>query len=487
MANPHLMDSAVEMAFDYTSDAIFLLSEERTILHLNRAAEELTGWRRDDLVGHFCGDLFQCQDASGCDFCGAGCWALRVFADGEPLTYAESRIKTRSGDFVEISSSYGLTPYDAEGRRHAVLVMRDISEKRRMERELHRMQTNLLQETRERERRAELLAEIGRRLLSTEHLAENYEPALQAVGELLRSNRADWQVDPPTSRLLNRASAYGSLAFSEPPAPPARVLAAPLTIWGETIGSLWAAWDQPKAEPDPEAQVLLNHIAALASLALENLALYARVEDRAVEEERRRLAREIHDGAAQVLAFLKLKTAELQLGLSGLSEAELESRLREIRKVLGEASQDLRYAINDLDRIDMPDGVLGALHDYLDHFAAQSGLEVLVSAPPLVDPRLSRQTELQVIRIMQEALTNVRKHARARQVSISIEELDGRWQFTVADDGQGFSPEGIARDRGHFGLQTMRERAALIGATIAIESAPGAGTTIRLQLPGAER
>ncbi len=125
------------------------------------------------------------------------------------------------------------------------------------------------------------------------------------------------------------------------------------------------------------------------------------------------------------------------------------------------------------------------LQEYAAHFSQLSDLPVQVDiAPSLADLCLSSEVELQLLRIVQEALTNARKHAHASKVAIRVANGGPTMEVIVSDDGQGFEPEqGRGAGRPHFGLGTMRERAEAIGAEFGIDSQPGAGTQVRVRLP----
>jgi signal transduction histidine kinase len=130
-----------------------------------------------------------------------------------------------------------------------------------------------------------------------------------------------------------------------------------------------------------------------------------------------------------------------------------------------------------------PGGCAAALEQYVEHWRQQSGLEAEVEIAANLNS-LSPLVELQVLRIVQEALTNVRKHAGAERSWVTCVETDGRVVLEVRDDGSGFDPEARQRsEMPRFGLAIMRERAESIGATFAIESAVGQGTRVRMELP----
>jgi signal transduction histidine kinase len=222
----------------------------------------------------------------------------------------------------------------------------------------------------------------------------------------------------------------------------------------------------------------------LLTLDTRNEELLKQLEYKVVLDERTRLAREIHDGLAQTLAFLKLEAGRMQ---AYVSKGELEAVTRTLQacyQTLSDAYLDARQAIDDLRRV--PDEKIG---DWLEMTATEfknlTGLEVDVSNVNLSHV-FSPSVKAQLIRIVQEALTNVRKHAQAYRVTISALERKEDIIIEVRDNGRGFSPE-ETQPASQYGLRSMRERAESISADFQIISAPGAGTTLRLLIPIREK
>lgn len=222
----------------------------------------------------------------------------------------------------------------------------------------------------------------------------------------------------------------------------------------------------------------------LIALDAKNMELLEQLEYRAILDERTRLAREIHDGLAQTLAFLKLEAARMQNYVAGGDLEAVSRTLQACYKTLSDAYLDARQAIDNLRRV--PDEILS---DWLEVTAADfttlTGIEVNVS-----DVRLnhvfSPNVKAQLIRIVQEALTNVRKHAQACAVTLSAVQRDEAVILEVRDDGCGFAPE-ETQPASQYGLRSMRERAESIGADFQIISTAGSGTTVRLRIPIREK
>lgn len=225
---------------------------------------------------------------------------------------------------------------------------------------------------------------------------------------------------------------------------------------------------------------LLQTIAGQVTLIVQNASLRAELEYKTMLQERTRLAREIHDGLAQTLGFLKLQISQLQGSLARGDLERLESGLGLAYQAISEAYQDAREAIDGLHIDPLENNFSGWLRQMAVDFEENSGIPVQVEQP---DPawELLPEIQIQLIRIVQEAFSNVRKHAGASQVRIRCWARNGDLWLEVQDDGKGFSAL-EAQEFSRHGLRGMRERADLIGADFQIISQPGAGATIRLGL-----
>jgi signal transduction histidine kinase len=227
-------------------------------------------------------------------------------------------------------------------------------------------------------------------------------------------------------------------------------------------------------------------LASAVAPAIENARLYQRVEELAVLEERARLAREIHDDVAQVLGALQLRVWLLDNLLSDDKVGEARDSLPEVQDLVSKAYSELRESVFDLRAMAAPPvAFLPELQEYLTDYRQHYELEVSLEADVDAATMLDGSAGVQVIRIIQEALTNARRHAQAGHAWVRIERLGERVSVSVEDDGQGFDPSGaFSADQPHFGLQVMRERAEKVCGRLAVNSRPGAGTRVELCLPG---
>ncbi len=234
-----------------------------------------------------------------------------------------------------------------------------------------------------------------------------------------------------------------------------------------------------------EQIALASGLASAVAPAIDNARLYQRVEELAVLEERSRLAREIHDDVAQVLGALQLRVWLLDNLLSGDKVAEARDSLPEVQDLVSKAYSELRESVFDLRAMAHPaSDFLPALQEYLADYRQHYELDVSLETGAEAAAMLDGSTGVQVIRIIQEALTNARRHARASRAWVRIYWLEGCLFVSVEDNGQGFDPSDRPADgQSHFGLQVMRERAEKVGGHLIVDSGPGGGTRVLLRLP----
>lgn len=225
-------------------------------------------------------------------------------------------------------------------------------------------------------------------------------------------------------------------------------------------------------------EALASHLAG----AMESLRVAALARESAVASERRLLAQELHDSIAQSLAFLKIQMGLLRSAQAQGDQAGVQAAMSELDAGVKESYNDVRELLlhfrvrTDSGRLDL------ALRETLSKFELQSGLSGHLSCKDDGVP-LPADVQIQVLHIVQEALSNVRKHARARQVWVDV-QAQPAWVIRVRDDGQGFAPEDGPADGTHVGLSIMRERAERIGAALSVQSG-AQGTEVCLSLPPA--
>ncbi len=258
----------------------------------------------------------------------------------------------------------------------------------------------------------------------------------------------------------------------------------PLKLENTTIGALWIARleEQQFSETD---MIWLESMADQVAIAIQHGLMTSQLQSLSIIEERTRIAREMHDGLAQVLGYLNLQVQTLGTLLQQGKSEQLQKELDEMRQAIKTAHADVRENILSLrTTLAQEKGLAAAVEEYLAEFEIQTGVKTQFAYQMDGELNLASVGEVQLVCILQEALTNVRKHARASLVSVSITK-DNRINLeeilmTITDDGVGFA---LAASKRSFGVQTMRERAQSVNGVLKIDSQPGFGTRVECRLP----
>ncbi|WP_050347533.1 sensor histidine kinase [Arsenicicoccus sp. oral taxon 190] len=243
-----------------------------------------------------------------------------------------------------------------------------------------------------------------------------------------------------------------------------------------------------------DGDTIVSVLTALAAIAF-GLMMFRLIEQlveddryRSTVAERDRIARELHDSLPQVLGATQLRLQAAAYHPAVREHPDLEQELGDIAQDCQDAYRDVREAILGLREGTRTDHTfLQGLQTYADKYSRQSGIDTTVEADLPGEPTLTPHREVQVIRVIQEALTNARKHSGARRARIRVSETADWATFVVEDDGQGFVVADPAGGREGFGLHSMRERTELVGGRLTVRSAPGLGTTITIMVPRGQR
>jgi signal transduction histidine kinase len=227
-----------------------------------------------------------------------------------------------------------------------------------------------------------------------------------------------------------------------------------------------------------------NRMAGELESQIEEQEQRHQLRQQAIIEERERIAREMHDGIAQLMGYVNTKASAVRLLLNQGQIEEARSQLHQLAEASRQSFNDLRLTILGL-RMSDSGNLVQALKDFSSKFIELNGIDVELKLPSqgtmiAVPP----ESELQLLRITQEALSNVQKHSDCEQAWIHLSLEDHMLEITIGDDGIGFDPQQPPADtRPRFGLSTMRERAEAIGASIHVDSEPDAGTRLTVRLP----
>ncbi len=262
------------------------------------------------------------------------------------------------------------------------------------------------------------------------------------------------------------------------------MISVPVRLQERMVGELDLFYRTPVALADDD-RALLETLASHLAGAIEALRAAALERETAVAEERGLLARELHDSIAQSLAFLKIQVGLLRNALRHDDRAQIEQVLGELDAGVHESLSDVRELLVHFRTRTNVEDIAPALQTTLQKFEHQTGLPTHLSIEGHGLP-LAADVQVQVLHVVQEALSNVRKHARARQVWVEVQQAP-QWRVEVRDDGCGFTEEAVANDETHVGLRIMRERAQRIGAMVEVASVPGSGTCVVLTLPERQR
>lgn len=257
------------------------------------------------------------------------------------------------------------------------------------------------------------------------------------------------------------------------------VVSLPIRLHERTMGELNLFYNA-QVQPSEAERSLLEALVAHLSAAMENLRLDSLAKEAAVSQERNLLARELHDSIAQSLAFLKIQVQLMRDALASGNAQRVQSVLAEIDTGVRESYGDVRELLVHFRTRTNAEHIEPALMTTLRKFEHQSGIKTSLQMHGQGLP-LTPDLQIQVLHILQEALSNVRKHARASHVWLDVQQQP-RWRFEVRDDGIGFHADDPDRGETHVGLRIMSERAERIGATLEVIATPGRGSSVVLQL-----
>ncbi|ROQ73970.1 Sensor histidine kinase LiaS [Streptomyces sp. ADI92-24] len=264
-------------------------------------------------------------------------------------------------------------------------------------------------------------------------------------------------------------------------------LGLPIRDGDETIGALFLA-NKRCAKPEgscgftAEDEELLAILAQHAAIALTNARLYERSRELTIAEERSRLAHELHDAVSQKLFSLRL-TAQAAATLVDRDPARAKGELQQVAALAAEAVDELRAAVVELRPAALDeDGLIATLRTQIQvldraHTARVTFESLGVRALPAAQ-------EEALLRVSQEALHNALRHSGAAHVDVTLVRRGSGTVLRITDDGQGFEPAATRQAGRHLGLVSMRDRASGVGGNLTVESAPGKGTTIEMEVPG---
>ncbi|MFD5392477.1 GAF domain-containing sensor histidine kinase [Streptomyces sp. NPDC127074] len=264
-------------------------------------------------------------------------------------------------------------------------------------------------------------------------------------------------------------------------------LGLPIADGDEVLGAVFLANKRcPKPEGGcgftAEDEELLAILAQHAAIALTNARLYERSRELTIAGERARLAHELHDAVSQKLFSLRL-TAQAATALVDRDPGRAKEELQQIALLAAEATDELRSAVVELRPAALDeDGLVATLRTQVQVLDRAHTAQVTFACHGV--RALPAAQEGAVLRVAQEALHNALRHADARQVDVTLTRHGQGARLRVTDDGRGFDPSAVRRAGRHLGLVSMRDRAGGVGGALTVESAPGKGTVIEMEVPG---
>jgi signal transduction histidine kinase len=252
---------------------------------------------------------------------------------------------------------------------------------------------------------------------------------------------------------------------------------------GAIIGAFYLTEKEDAEAFDEEDQALIELLAAHASIAITNARLYEQSRELTILSERNRLSLELHDVVSQKL-FSVMLTAEAAATQMDRDLVAARAQLERVRELAGEALEELRSLILGLRPPELErDGLAGTLRKEVEMVARTHGTQIELDVDPGFTPDGGDpDRELALLRIAHEALHNAVRHANADHVNVRLSGDDGRLVIEVSDDGVGFDPHAPDVRSRHLGLTSMEERARELHGRLRIHSAPGQGTTVRVEL-----
>jgi PAS domain S-box-containing protein len=511
---------------DILADGLVVMDAEHRIVLLNPAAERLLGWSTAGAAGRHCAEVLDGTDEEGHRVCRDQC----VISAGHPDTSeTEMRLllRRKDGSRVLCSLNTGVRR-DGTGRVTGFIhTLRDITEEEGHKEEILR-----------RNRELSVLSAAGETMARSLDLDETLNDTVEKLLEMLGVEYgAVFLREPPSDRLVLRVqralggalAGGGALAQSEEAArraiesgqttvvdwsrPERRggkrqavnrwLVSVPLKSKDRTLGAMNVI-TRPEHDLTPQDVRLFAAVGHQMGVAVHNAVLYEEVRDKeeargrllakvisAQEEERKRVARELHDDAVQSLSTVIMSLGAAEESLPA-SPQGMRQRVADIRSMMVGTVGEIRKIILNLRPSTLDDlGLVPALRSYASTQLESAGVQLQWRAGGLGE-RLPPEMEVTLFRIVQEAVNNIARHSHASKAAITLTQDNSHVIAVVEDDGEGFDAVQLSRraqagDPAHrqagLGLLGIRERAALFGGDVVIESSPGHGTCLRVEMP----
>ncbi|WP_430238371.1 PAS domain S-box protein [Neobacillus sp. SM06] len=492
--------------FDNSIDGIFVFQTNGYLVDMNQGAEEMSGWRLKDVQGKLKFEsIFYLESST---------LSLQAFLKGKQTSVRieNGLLIAKDGAELPISATFSQIHNDYMGDTKIAFIVRDLTQQKQMADIIK----GLYQEATQKQFEAETQYWIANKLASIRELtADNRQQIFQNVAEeikkllnccnvglflnnfskdhldtvavtnlpqqknMMRSlERAKYKKNFGKGQVLTEVQMNGQKSFTYP-----------LCCENLVLGYLWVS-DKKDRVWSLHQQELLKSIINILTISLENLTMYQKMKDIATLEERERLAREMHDGLAQNISSIHMKIElikKLAISNQGNKREILQNAVLEVSQIVNEAYQEVRQNLFNLMSPFYSEGeFFELLKNYINQFQELNQIDVEFSNQLQEQNKsfeLSESKKIQVVRILQEALSNVRRHSKCKKAFISIfQKGDGAYVITVEDKGIGFLADDL-QTTNHYGLRTMKDRANLIKGNLVIQTKPNAGTKVELTIP----
>ena len=488
--------------------AVITADEEGLVTFLNPTAEALTGCKQEAALSRALAEVFKIVEADTRSPADAP--IARSLQQGVPVDLAPYLLVAADGREIPIDGNVSPIRDESGGIMGVVLAFRDVSERKRVEEEVRRRNHELA-----------LLNRAGQAFSSSLELGEVITSVLEEVRHLLGVVACSaWLVDPGTDELVCRqvagphseilrdwrlargegiagwvAETGQSLIVPDTYADERHfkgvdqetglairsILSVPMQAKQKVIGVIQVVDTEVNRFNNDDLR-LVQAMASAAAIAIDNAHLYARNRRLAVEQERQRLARELHDSVTQALYSISLAA---ETSLKTMDQAGMDSKTLDPIKHIQVLSQstlvEMREQLYGLNSTVVAEkGLIEALAQHCDVLRGQYALSIIIMAGP--EPPLAARRRSGLFYIAKEALWNVVKHAEATRVDIVLARENDHLTLTIVDDGVGFDPFDFSGETAH-GLGNMEERARLLGGSFELRSRPGQRTRVTVRIP----
>ena len=503
---PHLEDPYYAAVLDIAPEAIISINRQQEIISFNKGAADIFGYRPDEVIGRpldiLLPERFAARHREHVQEFEAGNTHTRLMGERQEII-------GRRKDGTEFPAEASISKLKLGNQIIFTVILRDITRRKTAQAE----QERLIEQLRALNRAvyaitAELsleqvlrrIVETARGLIQTRYAALGVHDGKEHFSRFITAGISDemhLKIGPaPIGRgllgpliqegkavLVNDIASHPlAVGFPEHHPPMRSLLGVPITAKGKTIGALYLSDKEDGSDFTPSDRELLEQLALHAATAIENARLYEQTQRLAILEERERFARDLHDGIIQSIYAVGLALDQARADIAAdneIARQQIDLSLKNLARVI----QDLRNYIFDLRPQALKHhGLKARLEGLIAEVRANTPLPISVEISPNLNAYLHEWQANHLFHICHEALSNAIRHAKPRYIAVRLIAQDRVVTLSVEDDGVGFTPPSTIQP-GHRGLSNIQSRVAKLGATLTLDSAPGRGTRLTVQLP----